>query len=233
MQRVAAPLVARQEGGGADACRAPPKLDSCRLVRAVRKEGPPAPGGPRGAWVVWLTGLSGAGKSTIAAGLRERLAAGGAVAVILDGDEVRSGLSRGLGFSPAERLENIRRIAHVARLLSTQGIVAIVAAVSPLRAQRALAREIVGASYHEVFVDAPLAVCERRDVKGLYARARQGELSTFTGVSDVYEAPLVPDLRVDTASCGVHSAVSQVVASIGRRARAAATQGFAGESREP
>ena len=222
-QRAAAAIVALRPGDPHGLRPVPAQPAPCDCTRAARRaDRQGLPEAADGAWVVWLTGLSGAGKSTIAAGLRERLAATGTVAVILDGDEIRTGLSQGLGFSAPERRENIRRLAHVARLLSGQGIVAIVAVISPLREQRALARDIVGASYHEVFVDAPLAMCERRDVKGLYARARRGELTSFTGVSDAYEAPAAPDLRVDTAGCDVHGAVSQVMASLGRRARAPA-----------
>jgi len=161
--------------------------------------------------VVWLTGLSGAGKSTIAAGVRAVFNKHGVAAAVLDGDEVRTGLSQDLGFSNDDRRENIRRIAHVARLLCEQSITAIVAAVTPLRDHRALAREIVGAPFYEVFVDAPLSVCERRDVKGLYARARRGEISHFTGVSDVYEPPVKPDLVIDTSNSDISIAVEQAI----------------------
>jgi adenylylsulfate kinase len=164
--------------------------------------------------VAWFTGLSGAGKSTIAAALRTRLVAHGAAVAILDGDEIRSGLSHRLGFSAEDRLENIRRIAHVARLLSDQGIVVIVAAVSPLRGQRSLAREIVGPAYLEVYVNTPLSVCEARDVKGLYARARRGEIARFTGVSDAYEPPAHPDLLIDSSTCELATAVDFLVSSI-------------------
>jgi len=161
--------------------------------------------------VVWLTGLSGAGKSTIAAGVRAVFTDHGAAVAVLDGDDVRAGLSNDLGFSSDDRRENIRRIAHVARLLCEQDITAIVAAVTPLHAQRALAREIVGAPFHEVFVHAPLSVCERRDVKGLYARARRGEIPNFTGISDAYEPPAHPDLLIDTSSHDVSTVVQQVI----------------------
>ncbi|MBT2336882.1 adenylyl-sulfate kinase [Variovorax paradoxus] len=164
--------------------------------------------------VVWLTGLSGAGKSTIAAALQPLMRARGLGSVRLDGDEVRKGLNRELGFSPEDRHENIRRIAHIARLLSEQGIVAIVAVVSPLQALRDLARSIVGPSYHEVFVHAPLAVCEQRDPKRMYARARQGEIARFTGVSDIFEAPANPALTVDTSKCDVSAVVGQIMASL-------------------
>jgi len=161
--------------------------------------------------VIWLTGLSGAGKSTIAGGVRTALGANGVPAVILDGDDIRAGLSQGLGFSNEDRAENIRRIAHVARLLCGQGVTAIVAAVTPLRAHRALARDIVGAHFREVFVHAPLSVCEHRDVKGLYARARRGEIARFTGISDAYEPPLHPDLLIDTSTSDIPAAVHRLI----------------------
>lgn len=165
-------------------------------------------GGP---CVIWLTGLSGAGKSTIAKSLRLRAMADGVPVAILDGDDVRRGLSQGLGFGQADRRENIRRIAEVARLLSEQGLVVIVAAVSPMRELRALARNIIGAAFREVYVSAPLATCERRDVKGLYARARRGEVTKFTGISDAYESPLQPDLVIDTSDCEVAQATSALM----------------------
>jgi len=161
--------------------------------------------------VVWLTGLSGAGKSTISAGVSAVLNDRGVAVAILDGDEIRAGLSQGLGFSNDDRHENIRRIAHVARLLCEQNIAVIVAAVTPSRELRELARAVVGASFYEVFVDAPLSVCEGRDVKGLYARARRGDLAHFTGVSDDYEAPVHPDLLIETSKCDVTTAVGQVM----------------------
>ncbi|WP_345944799.1 adenylyl-sulfate kinase [Variovorax sp. dw_954] len=174
--------------------------------------------------VAWLTGLSGAGKSTLAAALRDRFVAQGAAVAVLDGDAVRNGLSHGLGFSAEDRMENIRRLAHVARLLSDQGIVSIVAAVSPLRGQRTLAREIIGPACFEVYVCTPLAVCEQRDVKGLYARARRGEIPLFTGVSDVYEPPAHPDLRIDTSTCELALAVELLYSSLGEELRRAVAQ---------
>ncbi|MEJ8821402.1 adenylyl-sulfate kinase [Variovorax humicola] len=172
--------------------------------------------------VAWFTGLSGAGKSTLAAGLRTRFVSHGAAVAVLDGDDIRDGLSHGLGFGPEDRLENIRRIAHVARLLSDQGIVVIVAAVSPLCGQRSLAKEIIGPAYLEVYVNTPMAVCEQRDVKGLYARARRGEIARFTGVSDAYEPPLHPDLLIDTSTCELPSAVDFLFSSISEGGQAVA-----------
>ncbi|MBO9646502.1 MAG: adenylyl-sulfate kinase [Pseudacidovorax sp.] len=171
----------------------------------------------RAACVVWLTGLSGAGKSTLAKGLRARMVHCGLPVAVLDGDTVRQGLSRGLGFSEEDRCENVRRIAEVARLLSAQGVLVVVATISPRQAQRALARQIVSAAYREVHVDAPVGLCEQRDVKGLYARVRRGEIAQFTGVSDPYEAPAAPDLRIDTAALGIADAVQKLtVALVGR-----------------
>jgi len=181
----------------------------------LRRAAVPRPA--QAACVVWLTGLSGAGKSTLAEGLRARLVRCGVPVAVLDGDTVRQGLSRGLGFSEQDRRENVRRIAEVARLLSAQGVLVVVAAISPRHAQRAMARQIVGAAYREVHVDAPVGLCEHRDVKGLYARVRRGELGQFTGVSDAYEAPATPDLRIDTAVLGIAEAVQQLtVALVGR-----------------
>lgn len=172
--------------------------------------------------VAWFTGLSGAGKSTLAVALRTRFIAQGTAVAILDGDDVRSGLSHGLGFGPDDRTENIRRIAHVARLLSDQGIVVIVAVVSPLCDQRRLAREIVGPAFLEVHVNTPLVVCERRDVKGLYARARRGEIAHFTGVSDAYEPPTKPDLLIDSSTCELARAVDFLFSSLNEGGRIAA-----------
>jgi adenylylsulfate kinase len=161
--------------------------------------------------VLWLTGLSGAGKSTIARSLHARLLDSGVTVAVLDGDDIRRGLSQGLGFCDADRLENIRRIAEMARLLSSQGIIVIVAAIAPLSRHRGLARKIIGAPYREVYVKASLSDCERRDVKGLYARARRGEVAKFTGVTDTYEPPLHPDLLIDTSHHDVDTAVNMLM----------------------
>jgi adenylyl-sulfate kinase len=162
--------------------------------------------GQRGC-VVWLTGLSGAGKSTVARAVEARLLDAGRLAYVLDGDNLRHGLNADLGFSPADRGENVRRAAEVAALLADAGVVVLAALISPYRADRAGARRAAGArAFLEVFVDAPLAVCEERDPKGLYARARRGEIADFTGVSAPYEPPESPDLvlasgREETAAC--------------------------------
>ncbi|QQR84931.1 MAG: adenylyl-sulfate kinase [Flavobacteriales bacterium] len=154
--------------------------------------------GQRGC-VIWMTGLSGSGKSTIALALERQLHAEGRFTTVLDGDNVRTGINNNLGFSGADRTENIRRIAEVAKLFAGQGIITICCFVSPTIAIRDLARSIIGpADFIEVFVDTPLEVCEARDVKGLYAKARKGEVKDFTGISAPFEAPHAPDLRIAT-----------------------------------
>jgi adenylylsulfate kinase len=148
---------------------------------------------------VWMTGLSGSGKSTIAIGLERALHDQGRHAVVLDGDNVRTGINSNLGFSDADRAENIRRIAEVAKLFVQNGAVVICCFVSPTIAIREQARAIIGADdFIEVFVDTPLEECERRDVKGLYAKARAGEVKDFTGISAPFEAPPTPAIRIAT-----------------------------------
>ena len=149
--------------------------------------------------IVWLTGLSGSGKSTTAAAVKDFITACGHKSVILDGDELRRGLNRDLGYSDAARIENIRRTAEVARILADAGIITIVALISPFRAERAEARTIAGTiRFIEVYVDAPLETCERRDPKGLYRRARAGLIPNFTGIDSSYEPPLHPDIHLRT-----------------------------------
>jgi len=161
---------------------------------------------------VWLTGLSGAGKSTIACALERRLLDGGHAAYVLDGDNVRHGLNRDLGFSPADRTENIRRIAEVARLLNDAGLIVITAFISPYREDRATARSIIGVrDFLEVHVDTPIEVCEERDPKGFYKLARAGELPAFTGVSAPYEPPLEPVCSIDTGVHGVDECVEMLM----------------------
>ncbi len=165
---------------------------------------------------VWFTGLSGAGKSTLSAAVAARLRADGCRVETLDGDEVRAYLSRGLGFSRADRDENIRRIGFVAGLLTKHGVIVLVSAISPYRAARDEVRERVG-RFLEVFVNAPLAICEERDVKGLYRRARAGEIRAFTGVSDPYEAPLAPNVECCTEFETVEQSAAKVLAAIRQR----------------
>ena len=153
--------------------------------------------GQRGA-VIWFTGLSGSGKSTVAHALEERLAREGRLTYVLDGDNVRHGLCKDLGFAPADRTENIRRVGEVAALLVDAGVLVLTSFISPYRRDRAAVREIVGADFVEVFVDAPLEICEARDPKGLYKKARAGAIPEFTGVSAPYEPPEHPDLHLRT-----------------------------------
>ncbi len=148
-------------------------------------------------FTLWFTGLSGAGKSTLAELVEERLTQMGRRVELLDGDEIRKNLSQGLGFSKADRDANILRIAFVARLLSRNGVVAITAAISPYRSIRDQARSEIS-RFVEVFVDCPLEVCEQRDVKGLYKKARSGEIKQFTGISDPYEPPENPEIHLHT-----------------------------------
>jgi len=150
---------------------------------------------------IWLTGLSGSGKSTLAYALEKRLTEEGHACFVLDGDNVRHGLNRDLGFSEDDRAENIRRVAEVAKLMNDSGLIVITSFISPFRADRAAAKEIIGADrFSEVFVDAPIEVCEQRDPKGLYAKARKGEIAEFTGISSPYEAPEEPSLVIETAT---------------------------------
>jgi adenylylsulfate kinase len=165
--------------------------------------------GQRGA-VVWFTGLSGSGKSTVAHALEQRLLAAGRLAYVLDGDNVRHGLCADLGFAAADRTENIRRIGHVAALFADAGVLVLTSFISPYRADRARVREIVGDRFVEVFVDAPLDVCEARDPKGLYRRARAGEIAEFTGVTAPYEPPERPDLHLRTGSSTLDESVAAV-----------------------
>ena len=164
---------------------------------------------------LWLTGLPASGKSTLAEALDARLAAAGRAAFVLDGDIMRAGLSRDLGFSAGDRHENIRRIAEVSRLLNRAGLIVIAALISPYREDRALAKDVIGATkFIEVYLSTPLAVCEGRDPKGHYARARRGEIPEFTGVSAAYEAPENPGLTLDTSAQSVEKCVDALVAAI-------------------
>ena len=170
--------------------------------------------GMRGA-TVWLTGLSGSGKSTVAVLLERMLVESGRPAYLLDGDNLRHGLNRDLGFSDEDRVENVRRVGEVARLLADAGLVALVSLVSPYTADRARVRELHesdGLRFLEAYVNTPIDECERRDPKGLYARARAGELAGLTGVDDPYEPPLRPEIELRPGEQPVEEAVAAVLA---------------------
>ena len=163
--------------------------------------------GQRGC-VVWMTGLSGSGKSTVAHAMEEHLVRSGRLAYVLDGDNVRHGLNADLGFSPEDRAENIRRIGQVAALFAEAGVIAITAFISPYRADRRAARQAVGDErFVEVFLDTPAAECEKRDPKGLYRKARAGEISDFTGVDAPYEKPDSPEIILNTLETNVQACV--------------------------
>ena len=167
--------------------------------------------GQRGV-MVWFTGLSGSGESTIAIALERELHKRGLLCRILDGDNIRSGINNNLGFSPEDRVENIRRIAEVGKLFVDTGVITIAAFISPNNELREMASAIIGkADFLEVYVSTPLAECERRDVKGLYAKARKGEIKEFTGVSAPFEAPERPDLSLDTSVLSVEQSVSRLL----------------------
>ncbi len=165
--------------------------------------------------ILWFTGLSGAGKSTLANAVNQALFERGLATYVLDGDNVRHGLCKDLGFSDADREENIRRIGEVAKLFLDAGVIVLTAFVSPFRADRDKARALVeNGDFIEIFCSADLSVCEQRDTKGLYAKARAGEIKEFTGISSPYEAPERPELSVDTGASDLEACVNQVVRAL-------------------
>ncbi len=185
-------------------------LEVSRETHAGLKDQKPA--------VLWFTGLSGAGKSTIANLVEKKLAARGRHTFLLDGDNVRHGLNRDLGFTEADRIENIRRVGEVARLMADAGLIVLTAFISPFRAERHMVRRMVPeGEFFEIFVDTPLADAEQRDVKGLYAKARAGELKNFTGIDSPYEAPEAPEMRIDTTQMSAEEAAERIVEALLRR----------------
>lgn len=178
------------------------------LVRREQRESLNAQRGQ----VLWLTGFSGAGKSTLAYALEARLYELGRRCVVLDGDNLRSGLCADLGFTPAARHENLRRAAEVAKLFAESGMICIAAFISPTYLDRAMVREVVGPDdFSEVYLDCSLQVCEARDVKGLYLRARAGEIADFTGITSPYEPPLQPALTLRTSSLTIEDCLQQLI----------------------
>ena len=168
--------------------------------------------------VLWLTGLSGAGKSTIADLVEKQLLAEGRHTMLLDGDNVRHGLNRDLGFTDVDRVENIRRVGEVARLMSEAGLIVICSFISPFRAERRMVRELIApAEFLEIHVDTPIDECMRRDPKGLYAKARAGGIANFTGVDSPYEPPVAPELRLATVDVTAESAALRIVEELRQR----------------
>lgn len=164
--------------------------------------------------VFWMTGLSGSGKSTIAIAVEKKLHELGFLTQILDGDNIRSGINKNLAFSDDDRSENIRRIAEVSKLFVNCGIITINSFVSPTLEIRNLARSIIGEDFFEIYINAPLEVCEKRDVKGLYKKARNGEIKDFTGINAPFEAPDNPDLEINTANLSIEQSADKVLDSI-------------------
>ncbi|MEM6255517.1 MAG: adenylyl-sulfate kinase [Cyanobacteria bacterium P01_D01_bin.156] len=162
---------------------------------------------------VWFTGLSGSGKTTISQEIQKKLRAAGAKLEVLDGDIVRTNLTKGLGFSKEDRDENVRRIGFVSHLLTRNGVIVLVSAISPYRAVRDQVRQRIG-DFVEVFADAPVEICEERDVKGLYKKARSGEIKNFTGISDPYEAPLNAEVVCETHNETLEESVNKVMAKL-------------------
>ena len=166
--------------------------------------------------MLWFTGLSGSGKSTVAVALERELHRRGRLCRILDGDNIRTGINANLGFSEADRKENIRRIAEVSKLFVDTGIITIAAFISPTEEMRQMAAEIIGRNdFKEIYISTPLEECERRDVKGLYAKARLGEIKNFTGISAPFEAPVAPALSLDTSRLTLQESVAALLKLLG------------------
>ncbi len=181
-------------------------LKADRNIRAAQKGQKPM--------TIWFTGLSGAGKSTIANALEERLISMGRHTMLLDGDNIRLGMNRDLGFSQADRVENIRRIAEVAKLMNDAGLIVLVALISPYEKDRKNARDIIGECFEEIYISTPIEICEARDTKGLYRKAREGLTADFTGISSPYEIPAGPDMTIDTTDTDVEECVDMIIKEI-------------------
>ena len=180
------------------------KMDVSKESRAEQKS--------QAAKIIWFTGLSGSGKSSIANILEKKLQALGKHTITLDGDNMRHGLNRDLGFTTADRVENIRRVGEVAKLMVNSGLICITSFISPFESERKMARSLVSENeFIEVYIDTPLSVCEERDVKGLYAKARSGEIPNFTGISSPYESPENPEIRIDTTKLSAEEAANQII----------------------
>jgi bifunctional enzyme CysN/CysC len=164
---------------------------------------------------LWFTGLSGAGKSMLANEVEKALGMQGKYTMLLDGDNVRMGLNQNLGFEEKDRIENIRRVAEVAKLMNDAGLIVLTSFISPYESDRARAREIIGSTnFIEIYVSTPLAKCERRDVKGLYKKARNGQIPNFTGISSPYEPPVHAEVEIDTSQCTLEEAAEYVLNEI-------------------
>ena len=174
-------------------------------------------GGSRKGVTVWLTGLPCSGKTTIAQKLSEVLRSHGYKVEVLDGDVIRNYISKGLGFSREDRFENIRRVSFVAKLLTRNGVITLVAVISPYREMRKMAKEMIGDDFIEVFVNAPVEVCEKRDVKGMYKMAREGKIKGFTGIDDPYEPPENPDVECKTVDETVEESVRKILSVLKER----------------
>jgi adenylyl-sulfate kinase len=186
-----------------------------KLARAKRLNQQPC--------LLWFTGLSGSGKSTIAGELERQLFARGHMSYLLDGDNVRHGLNKDLGFGDAARVENIRRVGEVGKLMVDAGLIVLAAFISPFRADRDLVRALLPeGEFIEIFVNTPLDVCEQRDPKGLYVKARAGQIKQFTGIDSPYEAPLKPEITLESAGQTVAQSVDQIIAELGKRGRLSA-----------
>jgi bifunctional enzyme CysN/CysC len=180
------------------------KMDVSQESRAEQKSQVPK--------IIWFTGLSGSGKSSIANILEKKLQSLGRHTITLDGDNIRHGINRDLGFTDADRVENIRRVGEVAKLMLNSGLICITSFISPFESERKMVRSLVSENeFIEVFVDTPLSVCEQRDVKGLYAKARSGEIPNFTGISSPFEKPINPEIRIDTLNISAEEAADQII----------------------